>query len=208
LEQFERLSAFDELDVWMPVRHHFGIEAFGINAFAADQAGRRVIEEHDELAEADQGRHEELYVVLRGNALFALGGEEIEAPAGTFVFIRDPAVRRGAIAGDGGAAVLALGARPGRAFTASPWEYRFRARAKGGEAGMAIVREGLDRYPDDPTLHYDLACHQALVGDCGAALASLRSAISISAAVREWAAQDSDFDSLREDPEFQALLAA
>ena len=77
-----------------PVRLHFGINSFGINAYSAP-AGERVIEEHDELGHG-AGRHEELYFVAAGHATFELGGEEVEAPAGTVVFVRDPAVRRGA----------------------------------------------------------------------------------------------------------------
>ena len=77
--------------VWRPVRRRFGISAFGTNAYTA-RAGQRVVEEHTE-----RDGHEELYVVLRGRATFALGDDEVDAPAGTLVFVR-PGTRRGAIA--------------------------------------------------------------------------------------------------------------
>ena len=32
-----------------PIRHHFGIEAFGVNAWTG-QAGDRIINEHDEVS--------------------------------------------------------------------------------------------------------------------------------------------------------------
>ena len=78
-----------------------------------------MIEEHDELG-AGAGRHEELYVVLTGRARFALAGEERDAPAGTVVFVRDPAVRRGAVAEEAGTTVLVVGGVPGRRSSPRP----------------------------------------------------------------------------------------
>src|SRR5712691_6369614 len=78
---------------WRPVRHHFGITAFGVNAWTARDAGDRIINEHDESDES----HEELYLVLRGRAVFELDGDRVGAPAGTLVFAR-PGVKRTAVA--------------------------------------------------------------------------------------------------------------
>jgi hypothetical protein len=113
---------------WLPVRHHLGIGAFGINAYIAEQPGEVVIEDHDE---ADLG-HQELYVVIRGRAEFTLGEETAEAPAGTFVFFEDPALRRKAVALEPGTAVVAVGAEPGRAFSPSEWETRRTASLPAG----------------------------------------------------------------------------
>jgi hypothetical protein len=135
LDDLDRLPAFGEDRVWRPVRHHFGIEAFGINAYTAEQAGRRVIEEHDELGESGAGGHNELYVVLTGRATFTVDGDELDAPAGTLVFTGEPAVRRGAVAAEPNTSVLAIGGRPGVPFTVSPWEYAFRGLAKSGAEG-------------------------------------------------------------------------
>ena len=77
---------------WHPVRRRFGIASFGANANSAREAGDVVVDEHDE-AHGDGGQ-EELYVVVRGRALFVVGGQEIEASAGTFLFVRDPAVHQ------------------------------------------------------------------------------------------------------------------
>ena len=66
-----------------PVRHHFGITSFGVNAWTARDAGDRIINEHDE-SDPDSG--EELYLVVRGRAVFELDGDRVAAPAGTFVF--------------------------------------------------------------------------------------------------------------------------
>ena len=45
---------------WRPVRHHFGITSFGINAWTGREAGDRIINEHDE-----EGEDEELYFVQK-----------------------------------------------------------------------------------------------------------------------------------------------
>ena len=93
-----RLAEIEELDdgrcPYRPVRHHFGITAFGVTAWSASEPGERIINEHDEL---EPGGNEELYVVLQGRAVFELDGEHVDAPAGTFVFAR-PGVKRTAFA--------------------------------------------------------------------------------------------------------------
>ena len=94
-----------------PVRFHFGITSFGVNAFTAHQVGDRLINEHDESQEHDL--QEELYVVQRGRARFELYGERVDAPAGTLVFVR-PAVKRTAFAVEPGTTIVALGGIRGR----------------------------------------------------------------------------------------------
>ena len=106
--------------VWRPVRHHLGVEAFGINAYTGSSVGDIVIEDHDE---ADRG-HQELYLVVRGRAEFTLGDETAQAASGTFVFFADPTLRRKAVALDPDTAIVAVGAEAGRAFSPSQWETR------------------------------------------------------------------------------------
>jgi hypothetical protein len=72
-----------------PVREYFDIGAFGVNAFTVAEAGEGLVEAHDELSGGADG-HEELYFVCAGRAEFTVNGEEVDAPAGTFVFVRDP----------------------------------------------------------------------------------------------------------------------
>jgi hypothetical protein len=50
---------------WEPVRNHFALTAFGINAYTAEHAGDRIIGEHDHADPGDE-RHEELYFVHAG----------------------------------------------------------------------------------------------------------------------------------------------
>jgi len=112
---FAHLDEIDELDdgrcPWRPVRHHFGITAFGINVWTARDAGDRIINEHDE---AGPDPNEELYLVLRGRAVFELDDERLDAPAGTLVFVRSD-VKRTAFADEAGTTIIAVGGVPGKA---------------------------------------------------------------------------------------------
>jgi tetratricopeptide (TPR) repeat protein len=188
-----------------PVRIHFGIESFGVNAYTADSAGGSVIEEHDELGHG-AGRHEELYFVARGRASFQLGDEEVDAPAGTLVFVGDPAVRRGAVAEEDGTTVLVVGGVVGRPFQASPWESWLAAtpflEAGEPEKGIDVFLDALERYPGNPNILYNLACFEALAGRREEALSHLAEAVERDPRTREWAQTDSDFDSIRDDPGF------
>jgi hypothetical protein len=77
--------------------------------------------ERDDAANGTEG-HEELFAIISGHAVFIIDGNDLDAPAGTLFFVRDPALLRtvGAIAD--GTAILAVGARPGAPFAVSRWE--------------------------------------------------------------------------------------
>jgi hypothetical protein len=111
---------------WHAVRIQFGIQAFGANAYVANEDGGLLIEEHTEVDDSGT-RHEELYVVSTGHATFTVDGEEVEAPAGTLVYVRDPAVTRTAVARERGTTVFAFGGTPGEAFSVSEWERKYDA---------------------------------------------------------------------------------
>ena len=188
-----------------PVRLHFGIGSFGINAYSTSEAAKRVIEEHDELG-SGAGRHEELYFVARGHAVFELDGNEVDAPEGTIVFVRNPAVRRGAVAKTGGTTVLVAGGVVGRAFAPSPWEAWLAAKPfldKGEpERGIDVFLEALERYPGNPNVLYNLACYESLAGRSDHALRHLLEAVEGDSRTKEWAQTDADFDPIRDDPRF------
>jgi hypothetical protein len=114
----------DEPD-WKPLRHDLGIGAFGVNAWVAKAVGDQAIERHDEAPEegATAG-HEELYVVIAGAARFTVDGQELDAPAGTLVFVSDPSLTREAVATEPDTTVLVVGAARGVAFEPSDWEVR------------------------------------------------------------------------------------
>jgi hypothetical protein len=194
---------------WRPLRRTLGIGAFGINAYTAN-AGELVVEEHDETG-AGAGHHEELYVVVTGHATFTVGGEEIEAPVGTCVFLDDPKERRGARAVEDGTTVLAIGGERGTAYKVSPWEFAFAAtpawEAKRWDDVKALYHEGLELHPGNVSLLYNLACAEALMGDKEAALEHLAEAAR-DPRFRGFAETDSDFDSLRDDPRFSQALGS
>jgi quercetin dioxygenase-like cupin family protein len=91
---------------WHPLQHHLGLKAFGANVFVAREAGQALVEEHDESASG----HEELYVVLAGEAEFTLDGERTTASAQCVVAVLEPSVVRRAVARVAGTMLLALGA--------------------------------------------------------------------------------------------------
>jgi hypothetical protein len=114
---------------WKPVRVHLGIQAFGTNAYVARRAGDQVVGEHNEVEDSET-RHEELYLVLSGRATFTIGAEDVDAPAGTLVYVRDPDTNRGAVAREDGTRVICFGGTPGEAFAVSAWERKYEAHAR------------------------------------------------------------------------------
>jgi quercetin dioxygenase-like cupin family protein len=207
------VAHIDELDelpinngefVWRPIRRRFGITAFGTNAYTGD-AGQRVIEEHSE-----SDNHQEMYVVLRGRATFTLDDDEIDAPTGTIVFLR-PDTKRGAIAAEDGTAVLAVGAKPGVVFEPSLWEEVFAANAYADKGDLdrarKLMADLLDQHPDAWQGFFNAACLEARLGDRDRALEHFQRAVELEPEkAREFAKTDSDFDSIRDDPRFVALL--
>jgi quercetin dioxygenase-like cupin family protein len=191
---------------WHPVRLTLGVRAFGCNAYTAAEAGQDVVEPHTEDPNL---AHEELYFVAAGRATFTIDGSSHDAPAGTYVFIPDPASHRHAVAAEAGTTVLSFGGPP--TFEPSAWEWAFRAgpliRTDPARA-REILAEGLEVHPDSPTLHYNLACLEAVQGRTDGALDALRKAIAARPDVANWARDDDDLAGLRDDPDFRALVDA
>jgi mannose-6-phosphate isomerase-like protein (cupin superfamily) len=189
---------------WRPVRRPFGITAFGVNAYTADEDGDALVEPHDE-ASAGSGRHEELYVVVAGAAVFTVGDERLEAPVGTLVFV-PPGVHRAAVAAAARTTVVVVGGRPGAGLPVSPFEYWY-AAAPAYEAGdfdraIEIASEGLREWPDHPRLHYALACYHARAGRAEEAIEHLTTAAAQDPRAIEQARDDADFDAIRDAPGF------
>jgi hypothetical protein len=184
----------------MRVRRHFDIRSFGMNARRADQAGVQIVSEHDETGPMS-GEHEELYVVLSGHATFTVDGAEIEAPAGTLLFVRDIATKRAAVARDAGTQVLIVGGKAGEAFSVSPWEEiaEMWPAYQAGDYATALdtLRAAEERRPDNPGILYNLACLEAFE--------HLRGSVGTEY-FRKHAETDSDLDSLRGDPRFAELV--
>jgi mannose-6-phosphate isomerase-like protein (cupin superfamily) len=205
-----RVATVDELqdiayreDTHMrPVRHHLGITAFGTNAWTADE-GDRLMPEHAE----DEGS-EELYVVLRGRARFEIDGETVDAPEGTLVFV-PPETTRTAFAQEAETTVLAIGSRVGQPYEAGGWEVwaEFHRAYEAGdyEAVIDRARETLEA-TNYATPIYNLACCEALTGRTEEAIRHLGLAIERRPSLRDVAMQDTDLDSLRQEPAFRELI--
>jgi tetratricopeptide (TPR) repeat protein len=206
-----RLEEIEEIDdgrcPFRPVRHHFGIMTFGVNAMTARSDGDRLINEHEE-AEPDSS--EELYVVVSGSARFELDGETHEAPVGTFVHV--PAgIKRTAFAKEAGTTVLAIGGAPrGEPYAPNGWEL-FAPLFPLFESGE--YEEGADRaqalLADDPpygAVYYNTACFESRAGRIDAALAHLRRAVELSPSLAELARGDDDLAALREQAGFAEIV--
>jgi tetratricopeptide (TPR) repeat protein len=206
------VAQLDEIDEitdgrcpWRPVRHHFGITSFGVNAWTGRATGDRIINEHDESEE-----DEELYLVHRGRATFELDGERVDAPAGTLVFAR-PGVKRTAFAEEPETTIVALGGTPGKAYEPSGWEiwaplgalYNAGEYAEAADRGRALA----EAYPEYPDVLYNVACCESLAGRTADAIEHLRLAIDRAERLRVLAADDSDFDPIRGEHGFKELVA-
>jgi tetratricopeptide (TPR) repeat protein len=202
----------DELDavempdgfVWRPIRRHFGIRAFGVNAYTALAVGEPIIEEHAE----NQLGHEEIYLVVRGRALFTIDGDEHELDAGRLVFVRDPSLRRGAVSLEEDTVVLALGGKAGEPHKVSAWEAMFAAvpasRREDWDEAIRIHFEALEEQPEHPALLYNLACLEARAGRHVDALLHLKRAVELEPKWAALAQKDSDFAAIRSEPGFPA----
>jgi tetratricopeptide (TPR) repeat protein len=171
------------------VRKTLGVTAFGINAYTAADAGDLVVEEHDETRLG----HEEVYVVVRGHATFTVDGDQIDAPAGTLVYLDDPAQTRTAIAREPGTTVLAIGGKPGL-HEVSAWEYFFPALplldAGRWQEARPLIEEGLAAKPDHPALLLFLARCEAHLGETDAAREHAAGALAQEPGFRRFAEDD------------------
>jgi tetratricopeptide (TPR) repeat protein len=205
-----RLEEIAEVDdgrePFRPVRHHLGITAFGITTWTARSAGDRIINEH---AEDEDGDPEELYFVHSGRARFEIDGEQVDAPPGTFVLV-PPGPRRTAFAEEPETTIVAIGATPGRAYEPFGWEiwaplnryYRAGEYAEAADRGREIIEAN----PEYAGPLYNLACCESLAGRKEDAIRHLRLAIERSDQLRDYAKGDSDFDAIRDEPEFRQLV--
>jgi tetratricopeptide (TPR) repeat protein len=203
----DEIQEFDDAGChFQPVRHQLGITAFGVTAWTARAAGDLVINEHDE---GDPTADQELFLVLRGHAVFELDGDRVDAPAGTLVFA-PPRTTRTASAVQDGTIIVAVEGTPGAAYEARGWEL-WAPLAPLYEAGEhAQVADRLDAVvaasPQYPMLFYNLACCEAQCGRTETALDHLRQAVEMSEEFRGTAKADSDLDPIRRDPVFQQLI--
>jgi hypothetical protein len=176
------------------VRHHFGIRAFGANTWTGHNAGDRIINEHDESQ--DEPGHQ------RADETPYDAEEEVPS-----------AVKRTAFAEEPGTTIVAVGGIPGKAQEPIGWEvwrpfhplYESGKFAEVADRGRAVIE--MSGY-SEPL--YNLACCESLAGRPPEAIEHLRLALERSNQYRErlrsLAAEDSDFDPIREEPAFKELV--
>jgi Flp pilus assembly protein TadD len=72
-------------------------------------------------------------------------------------------------------------------------------------SAIEALEQALASEPNEPLLRYNLACYFSLAGNKARALRYLSQALAVAPGYRNLLDGESDFDSLRDDPEFQAL---
>jgi tetratricopeptide (TPR) repeat protein len=90
------------------------------------------------------------------------------------------------------------------ALLALGWCYK-----RTGELERAIdaVTRARRADPDDAIIVYNLACYWSLARNKSLALKFLREAFDLDGELRDLVSDESDFDFLRQDPDFQALVS-
>lgn len=191
--------------VWHMLRSRLRVEAFGVNAWTSTEAGQSLIGEHDEVSDGDQ-EHEELYVVLSGSATFTLDGVEKPVPAGSLVFVKDPSVKRSAVADSAGTTVLVVGSRVGEPYVVSQFERSAEAlRYWPGEEwdeAIRLLTIQLAETPNHAGTVYNLACAEARAGRTDDAFAHLARALELRPQFIESMQHDPDLGAIRDDPRF------
>jgi len=205
----DRLAGAEEDRGHVRLRKDLDVGAFGVNAVFQRKAGETLVGQHHEAGPGGD-RHEELYVVVQGSATFTVDGEDVEAPQGTAIFVRDPELMRGAVATADDTIVLAVGGPRDHAYRITPaasqegfWE----AYLAGDYAtALEATKRGLGTYPGNAHLLYNVACMEALLGNGDVALTTLAESVAQWEPYKEQARKDDDFVSLREDPRFLELV--
>jgi tetratricopeptide (TPR) repeat protein len=91
-----------------------------------------------------------------------------------------------------------------RVHIAIGWCYKRTDRL---DAAIDILERALLVEPEEALLRYNLACYLSLDGQKRRALRYLSQAFSIAPKYRELVETESDFNPLRDDPDFQAICA-
>jgi quercetin dioxygenase-like cupin family protein len=113
-DEFESMQGSGEA-TWKLARKALGTSAFGFNLVEIGPGGQ--IPEHDE---AESGQVE-LYVILEGEAVLRLEGEDHPAPAGTFASIEPPASRTILNRSESAVTAMLIGVQPSEGYEPLSW---------------------------------------------------------------------------------------
>jgi quercetin dioxygenase-like cupin family protein len=113
-DEFESMEGSGD-STWRLARRALGTSAFGFNLVEIEPGGQ--IPEHDETGSGQV----ELFVVLEGEAVMRLGGEEHPAPAGTFASIEPPVSRTILNNSDDRVTALLIGVKPEGGYEPMSW---------------------------------------------------------------------------------------
>ena len=113
-DEFDSMEGSGD-STWRLARKALGTSAFGFNLVEIGPGGQ--IPEHDET----ESGQVELFVVLEGDAVMRLDGEEHDAPAGTFASIEPPVSRTILNRSAGRVTALLIGVHPAGEFQPASW---------------------------------------------------------------------------------------
>jgi len=113
-DEFESMEGSGE-STWRLARKALGTSAFGFNLVEIGPGGQ--IPEHDETGSSQV----ELFIILEGDAVMRLDGEEHEAPAGTFASIEPPASRTIINRSDAPVTAMLIGVQPEGGYEPMSW---------------------------------------------------------------------------------------
>lgn len=99
--------------VFLKIRRAVGTTAFGINEVRLPPGQEGL--EHDEL----ETGHEEVYLVLAGNGVATVDGQDVELAQGDYLRV-DASSTRKVVAGPGGLRFVVIGARPQPGYDGRP----------------------------------------------------------------------------------------
>jgi quercetin dioxygenase-like cupin family protein len=113
-DEFESMEGSGDC-TWRLARKALGTSAFGFNLVEIGPGGQ--IPEHDE----GESGQVELFIILEGDAVMRLDGEDHEAPAGTFASIEPPATRTIVNRSDAPVTALLIGVDPKGEYSPPTW---------------------------------------------------------------------------------------
>lgn len=113
-DEFERMEGSGD-STWLLARKALGTSSFGFNLVEIAPGGQ--IPEHDESASGQ----DEVYIVLEGEAVMRINGEDQPAPAGTFASFDPPTSRTILNRSDAPITALLIGVQPQGGYEPMSW---------------------------------------------------------------------------------------